>query len=48
MKRYHDHSNSYKGIHLIGAGLQFQVVQSVIVMAGSMVAWRQALSWRRK
>ena len=21
MKRYHDHSNSYKGKHLIGAGL---------------------------
>ena len=24
MNRYHDHSNSYKGKHLIGAGLQFQ------------------------
>ena len=24
MKRYHDHSNSYKGKHLIGAGLQIQ------------------------
>jgi hypothetical protein len=22
--RYHDHGNSYKGNHLIGAGLQFQ------------------------
>ena len=22
MKRHHDHSNSYKGKHLIGAGLQ--------------------------
>ena len=24
VKRHHDHSNSYKGKHLIGAGLQFQ------------------------
>jgi hypothetical protein len=24
MKRHHDHSNSYKGNHLIGAGVQFQ------------------------
>ena len=24
MERYHDHSNSYKEKHLIGAGLQFQ------------------------
>ena len=24
MKRHHDHSNSYKGKHLIGADLQFQ------------------------
>ena len=24
MKRHHEHSNSYKGIHLIGAGLPFQ------------------------
>ena len=26
MKRHHDHSNSYKGKHLIGAGLQFRVL----------------------
>ena len=24
MKRHHDHGNSHKGKHLIGAGLQFQ------------------------
>ena len=24
MKRHHDHSNSYKGKYLIGAGLQFR------------------------
>jgi len=24
MKRHHNHSNSYKGKHLIGAGLQFR------------------------
>jgi hypothetical protein len=24
VKRHHDHDNSYKGKHLIGAGLQFQ------------------------
>jgi hypothetical protein len=24
MKKHHDHSNSYKGKHLIGVGLQFQ------------------------
>ena len=24
VKRHHDHSDSYKGQHLIGAGLQFQ------------------------
>ena len=24
VKRHHDHSNSYKGKHLVGAGLQFQ------------------------
>jgi hypothetical protein len=24
MNRHHDHSNSYKGQHLIGAGLQVQ------------------------
>jgi hypothetical protein len=29
----HDHTNSYKGKHLIGAGLQ-----SIIIISGSMVA----------
>ena len=24
MKRYHDHSNSYKGKHLMGGGLEFR------------------------
>jgi hypothetical protein len=24
VKRHHDHGNSYKGKHLIGAGLQFR------------------------
>ena len=28
VKRHHDHGNSYKGNHLIGAGLQFQRLET--------------------
>jgi hypothetical protein len=34
MKRHHDHSNSYKGKHFIGAGFPVAEVQSIIVMVG--------------
>jgi hypothetical protein len=36
MRRYHDHSNSYKRAHLIRAGLQFQkfISGSIIIMGG--------------
>ena len=38
VKRHHDHSNSYKGQHFTGAGLQFR--GSVpIVMVGSTAQW---------
>jgi|UPI00001F6546 hypothetical protein len=35
VKRHHDHSNSYKGKHLIGAGLQFQ-------RFSPLSSWREA------
>jgi hypothetical protein len=40
VKRRHDQGNSYKGQHLIGAGLQVQ--RSIIIMVGSMAASGQA------
>jgi hypothetical protein len=41
MKRNHDQGNSYKGQHLIGAGLQVHYNQG-----RSMAAFRQASCWR--
>lgn len=40
VKRHHDHSNSYKGKHLIGAGLQFEGLVHCY-HAQSMAAYRQ-------
>jgi hypothetical protein len=40
MHRYHDHGNSYKGMHLIGAGLQFRGL--VHYCHRGMAACRQA------
>lgn len=37
VKRHHAHSDSYKGKHLIGNGLQFRGL-ALIVMAGSTKA----------
>lgn len=34
MKTHHDRGYSYKGKHLIGTGLQFREVQSIIIMVG--------------
>jgi hypothetical protein len=36
VKRHHDRANSYKGKHLIGAGLQFQRVSP---LASWLVVW---------
>jgi len=42
MNRHHDQANSYKGQHLIEAGLQVQkIVKFVIIKVGSMAASRQ-------
>ena len=35
VKRYHDHSNFYKGKHLTGTGLQFQ-------RFSSLSSWQEA------
>jgi len=39
VKRHHGHSNSYKGKHFVGAGLQFQRLSSFSFWLG---AWLQA------
>ena len=42
VKRYHYHSNSYKGKHLVGGSLlTVSEVQSVIIIVGSMTVCRQ-------
>ena len=41
VKRHHDHSNSYKGKHLVEVLLTVSEVQSIIIMAGSMAVCRQ-------
>jgi hypothetical protein len=46
-KRYHDQGNSYKGQHFIGACFSLSELQSIIIMAGSMAASRQAWCWIR-
>jgi hypothetical protein len=46
VKRHHNQGNSYKGKHLIGAGLQVQRL-SIVIMVGSMAACRQIWCWRR-
>jgi hypothetical protein len=38
VKRHHDHSNSYKGKHFTGTGLQ---IYSIVIMEGNMVACRR-------
>jgi len=40
VKRHHDHSNSYKGKHLIGAGLKFQRC-SPLLTGGKRAVHRQ-------
>jgi len=45
VKRHHNQGNSYKE-HLIGDWLIGSEVQSIIIMAGSMAASRQAWGWR--
>jgi hypothetical protein len=46
VKRYHDHSNSYKGKHLIWDWLTVSEVQPIIIMVGNMVC-RQTWCWRK-
>jgi hypothetical protein len=46
VKRHREHSNSYKGKHLIGAGLQFKGFSLIIIMARNMVASRQTWGWK--
>ena len=36
VKKHHDHSNSYKGKHLMGAGLQFQTFRT---LSSQQEAW---------
>ena len=45
VKRYHDHGNSYKGKHLIEVAAYSSEVQSIIIMARSMVSCRQTWYW---
>ena len=42
VKRYYDHSNFYKGTHLIRADSQFRRFNFIVFMEGSMVVSRQA------
>jgi hypothetical protein len=46
-KRHQDCGNFYKGKHLTGADLNFSEVQPIIIMAGSMAAYRQTWCWQR-
>jgi hypothetical protein len=43
-KRHHDHSNSYNGKHLTGAGLQFRGLDYHLV--GNLVGYRKTRHWR--
>jgi hypothetical protein len=48
VKRHHDQGNSYKRKHLTGGLLNISEGQSMIIMAGSVVADWSARCWRSR
>jgi hypothetical protein len=47
VKRYHGGGNSYKEKTCKWGWLKVSEIQSIIIIAGSMVVYKQACCWRR-